>query len=236
MNFARYCSFQVSYCNGLSPPLADFVLFGLPLKVFKIRLLGRGFHTFIKNASFSFATDVGSHNPPSLRPSVLACTLFLLPSMWDLQSIPLWGPASLLAHCLVSTPLRGSASSLTHRLVSGFDPIYNSPSPPLVDIILFGLSLSGFPSRFLKTRLLGRDFHTLIKNASFFSPTNVGSHTSDLGIFSINRLILGFFFLQPSLSSQLQLCWSSSINSLSLNSYQCLSSAVYTRRFRVFAC
>ena len=35
--------------------------FRLPLKVFKTYLLGRGFHTLIKNASFSSPTNVGSH-------------------------------------------------------------------------------------------------------------------------------------------------------------------------------
>ena len=35
--------------------------FGFPLKVFKMRLLGKGFHTLIKGVSFSSPTDVGSH-------------------------------------------------------------------------------------------------------------------------------------------------------------------------------
>ena len=52
----------------------------------------------------------------------------------------------------------------------------NSPNPPLADIVFFGLSLLGFPSKFFKTRLLRRGFHPLIKNALFSSPTNVGSH------------------------------------------------------------
>ena len=51
--------------------------------------------------------------------------------------------------------------------VSSSDTICNSPSPPLVDIVLFGLSLSDFPSRFFKMHLLGRGFHTLIKNIPF---------------------------------------------------------------------
>ena len=69
-------------------------------------------------------------------------------------------PASLLAHRLVSIPfgeepppvypLRRTASSLAHSLVSGSDPICNSSSSRLPNTILFGLSLSGFPSRFLK--------------------------------------------------------------------------------------
>ena len=66
------------------------------------------------------------------------------------KSNPLRGPASLLAHLLVSTPLRCSASSLAHRSVSGSDTNCNSQSPPLVDTVRFGLSLSSFPSRFLK--------------------------------------------------------------------------------------
>ena len=52
--------------------LVDIVLFGFflsgfPLKVFKTRLLGRGFHVFIRNASFPSSTEVGSHNPPLLE-------------------------------------------------------------------------------------------------------------------------------------------------------------------------
>ena len=73
--------------------------------------------------------------------------------------------------CEISHPLRGLASLLTHRPVSGSDTICNSLSPPLTNIVLFRLSLNIF-----KTRLLERGFHTLIKNASFFSPTDVRSH------------------------------------------------------------
>ena len=40
--------------------------------------------------------------------------------------------------------------------------ICNGSSPPLANIILFGFCLSGM-------RMLGRDFHILIKNASFSS-------------------------------------------------------------------
>ena len=57
-----------------------------------------------------------------------------LQSMWYLTIHPLGGPMSLLAH----------------RPVSNSDIICNSLSPPLADIILFGLSLPGFLSRFLK--------------------------------------------------------------------------------------
>ena len=101
-------------------------LFEIPLKIFKTRLLGRCFHTLVKNASFSFLTDLGSHNLLLSGSSVLAST-------------PPW------VH-----PLRGLASSLAHRPMSGFDTICNSSSPPLTDIVLFRLTLSNFPSKFLK--------------------------------------------------------------------------------------
>ena len=56
----------------------------------------------------------------------------------------------------------------------------NSPNPPLAEIVLFGFSLPGFPFRAspqsFKTHLLGRGFHTLIKNASFSSPTDMRFH------------------------------------------------------------
>ena len=40
-------------CNSPSPWLANIVLFGLPLKVFKMRLIERGFHT-LKGSSVLF--------------------------------------------------------------------------------------------------------------------------------------------------------------------------------------
>ena len=58
-----------------------WALFGFPSRSFKTRLLGKGFHTLIKGVSFSSPTNVGFS-----------------------QSTPLRGPASLLAHRLVSTP------------------------------------------------------------------------------------------------------------------------------------
>ena len=115
------------------PLLADIVLFGLSLKVFETRMLGRGFHIFIKGVLFFSPTDVGSHNPSLSGSSVLADICSLLQSMWD--------PPIL--------PLRGSASSLAH-LVSDSDTICNSLSPLLADIVLFGLFLSSFFLRFLK--------------------------------------------------------------------------------------
>ena len=107
-------------------------------------MLGRGFHTLIKNVSFSSPTDVGSHNPPPSKLNDFAGIRSFLQSMWDPQSTPLRDPTSLLAHHLMS----GSASSLAYQLEIGSDTIGNSSSPPLTNIVLFGLSLSDFPSRF----------------------------------------------------------------------------------------
>ena len=132
--------------------LVDIVLFGLSLsgfpstlgspfraspQGFKTRLLGEGFHTLINGDLFSSPTNVGHHNPP---PSGLASSLALFSSSNRCGTTPksttLWGPASLLAHRLVSTPFGeqregwhivrcpqihhplGPASLLAHRLVS----------------------------------------------------------------------------------------------------------------------
>ena len=62
-------------CNSPSPPLVDIVLFRLSLKVFKMCLLGREFHTLIKNALFSFSTDARSHNSPPLWGPVFSLAL-----------------------------------------------------------------------------------------------------------------------------------------------------------------
>ena len=122
-------------CNGSSPPLADIFLFGLSLSSFPSRLL----NTFVRERI--------PH--PLCSPSQ---------PMWDLTIHHFQGPASSLAlvsffnQCGISqfTPLRGPTSLLAHYPVSSSDTICNSPSPPLADIVLFGLSPSGFSSRFLK--------------------------------------------------------------------------------------
>ena len=139
-------------CNGPSPSLADIVLFELSLKVFKTCLLGRGFHTLIKSVSFSSPTNVGSHNPP---PPLQGPTSSLAHVLSPINVGPPPNPPPSGANILTDTlprvtPFQGTSSSLAHRPVSGSDTICNDPSPPLADIVLYGLSLSGFPSRFLK--------------------------------------------------------------------------------------
>ena len=78
--------------------------------------------------------------------------------MWDLTIYPSWGPAS----------------SLAHRLVSGSDTIRNSSSQPLVDIVHFCPLHIAVNLTILKH--IWKGFHTLIRNISFPSPTHVGYH------------------------------------------------------------
>ena len=62
------------------------------------------------------------------------CHSFLPPiDVGPPQIHPLWGPASLLAHRLVSTSFRGTARRLAYCPVSGSDTICNGPDPPLAD-------------------------------------------------------------------------------------------------------
>ena len=128
--------------------------FGLPLKVFKTRLLGRGFRTLIKTVSFPSPIDVGSHNPPPFR-------AFGFPFRTSPQSFQ-------------NASVR---ERLPHPYKECFVPLSNqctiSQSTPLLGLWAFPFEL---PLKVFKTHLLGRDFHTLIKNVLLPSPTNVGSH------------------------------------------------------------
>ena len=90
-------------------PLVNIVLFLLSLEVFKTRLLVIGFHTLIKNVSFSFPTDVGFYNSLYSGSSIVGGTRSPLRSMWD----------------LTIHPHRGSVSSLTHHPVFGSGTICN---------------------------------------------------------------------------------------------------------------
>ena len=50
-------------------------------------------------------------------------------------------------------PPWGPTSSLAYRPMSGSDTICNSPSPPIANIVIFGLSLLDFRSRFIMSFL-----------------------------------------------------------------------------------
>ena len=113
--------------------------------------------------------DLTIHPPSGFN--ALADTHSLLQSIWDPLFHPPSGPSVLAGTPSHVHPLWDSTSSLAHRSMSDFDTICNDPSPPLADLVLFGLPLKVF-----KTCLLGRGFHTLIKNVSFSSPTDVRSH------------------------------------------------------------
>ena len=146
-------------CNGPDPLLADIVLFELSLsdfsQGFKTRLLREGFHTLTKGVLFSSNQCGTSQSIPfgAERPRWHS---FLSPiDVRHPPNPPHLGPASLLAHRLMSTPLQGTARRLTRCLVFSSDTICNGPDPQWVDIVLFGVSLSNFPQDF-KTRLLGK--------------------------------------------------------------------------------
>ena len=74
-------------------------------------------------------------------------------------------------------PPWGPTLSLRHHLMSISNIICNSSRPLLVDLVRFGPSCIVINFTVFKTCLPGRGFHTLIRNVSFSSPTDVGSHT-----------------------------------------------------------
>ena len=109
-----YCLFpKESSCNSLSPPPVDIVFFKLFLLGFHSRflkhLLGRGFHTIMKNASFSSSTDVGSYNPLPSGPTSFLSLVPFFNRRGTPKSTSIRGPTSLLAHRLVSTPLQAQS-------------------------------------------------------------------------------------------------------------------------------
>ena len=74
----------------------------------------------------------------------------------------------------VSYPLpQGPTSSLAHRPVSCSDTICNDPFPPLTNIVCFSPIMYRRPLHGFETCLLGRNFHTHIRNVSFSSSTEV---------------------------------------------------------------
>ena len=104
-------------------------------------------------------------SPPQLMWDL---TIYLPSVLWVLVALvpfpnpPPFGaqhPCWHIASC--QPPVWGLASLLAHRPVSGSDTICNGPNSPLADIVLFGSSLSGFPSRFLKHVCKGEVFTPL---------------------------------------------------------------------------
>ena len=138
-------------------------------------MLGRGFHTIIKNASFPSPTDVGSHNPSPFRAQHPRWHSSLLQSMWDPPIHPPSGPSVLAGTPPHVHPPSGLSLLVTHSPMSGSDTICNGPSPPLADIVLFRLSLSGFPQGFQNASTRERFPHPYKESSS---PTDVGSHTT----------------------------------------------------------
>ena len=77
-------------------------------------------------------------------------------------------------------PPLGPTFSPTHRPVSSSNTICNGPSPLVANIVFFGLSLEVL--KCFQTCLLGKSFHTLIRNVLFPSPTDLGFTISILGL------------------------------------------------------
>ena len=129
-------SFGTKILLQLKPTLPNIVIFGLSFT---------GLHTLIKMFRFPLQPIQDLMIYP-FGPSVLANTRSPLQSMWDPPIHPLWGP-NVLVVTLVWCPSPLGLSLLADTLF-GFDTICNNPSLRLADIVLFGLSLMGFPSRF----------------------------------------------------------------------------------------
>ena len=109
------CLALIPFVTCQNPPLTDIVLFGLSLRIFRTRLPGGSFHTLINNALFLSPTNVRSHNPPPLEPSILVGTRYSLQSMWDLTNPPPFAaqcPPWHIAWCLTSIPF---VTAQTHR-------------------------------------------------------------------------------------------------------------------------
>ena len=115
----------------------------------------------------------------TIHPSILARTHSLSQSMWDPLIHPFEAQHSCwhIASCPPPFGVQPLSPSLAHHPVFNSNTICNSSSPPRTDIVLFGFSLLN-SLKVLKRVLLGRGFHTLIKNVSLSSPTDIGSHNS----------------------------------------------------------
>ena len=98
-----------------------------------MRPLGRGFHALIRNVLFPSPTDVLFQAfPQGFKMRLLRKDFQTL-----IRNVSFTSPSDV-----------GSHKPPSDRLVYGFDIICNSLNTPLADIVLFGLSLSGFLSRF----------------------------------------------------------------------------------------
>ena len=82
---------------------------------------------------------------------------------------------------------------LTHCSVYDSDTICNNLSSPLADIIhLCSVMYRHQPNSF-KMRQRGKDFYVFIKNASFISPIEVGSHKNFFKIYNLRNV--GFIYI-----------------------------------------
>ena len=116
-------------CNNLNPPLANIVIFGLPLKVFKTCARESFPHPY-KECFVPFSnSNVGSHNPPPL---------------WSQRRC--WHSFPSPIKCGISqfTPFRAQCPRFYTVRCLAVIPFVGL----LADIAFFGLSFSSSPSRF----------------------------------------------------------------------------------------
>ena len=118
---------------------------------------------------------MGSHNPPPLGLIILARTHFLLQLMWTPQSTPFVAqrPCWHIASC--PPPFGTQPPRWDIARCRALIP-FVMPKPAASRYCPLWAFSFGLPLKVFKMGLLGRSFHTLIKNASFSSPTDRGSH------------------------------------------------------------
>ena len=81
-----------------------------------------------------------------------------------------------MLYCTYKLVKFGSTFSPAHRLVFCSDTICNSQSLLLTDAVHFDSLCIVVSLTVFKSHLLERGFHTLIRNISFLSPIDIGSH------------------------------------------------------------
>ena len=169
--------FSIVFCNDPNLLLTDIVL-GFSFRAFPQRfktcMLGKGFHTLTKGVSFSSRTNVGFSQSTSLQGSAFSLTLVPFSNRCGIPpNPPPSRPASLLAHCLVSTPIREQTPHWHIVWSLALIPFVTAQAYCYQILSSLGFPFQASPQGF-KTRLLG-------KGVSFSSSSNVGfSHVCSI--------------------------------------------------------
>ena len=111
--------------------------------------------------------------------------------MWDPTKFTIFEVQRPYWHTALCLPSSGNSLLAGTSSYLALIPFVTAQTP---NIVLFGLSLSGFPQDF-KTRLLGKGFHTLIMGVSFSSPTNMEYHKPNS--YNSKRIIRVYWIIEP---------------------------------------